>query len=274
MENLLKIKQDLTKYSFKVIKESVDGVKINKDSIKTLKLMEKILLNDSRKNVIGLCSKLGKSIEKYIKEQKRVESMYKFDKAFLEKGFIAGVDEVGRGPLAGPIVACAVILDLNDLDDIILDINDSKLLSRQKREELDKIIRKKAISFCIAEINNKIIDEKGIGYANNKIFIDACNGLSKKPDLVLSDGYLIKNFNIDNKHIIKGDRKSASIACASILAKVYRDNIMRNYHKKYPNYDFENNVGYGTKNHLDGIKNHGITPIHRKSFLKNIINNL
>ena len=274
MENLLKIKQDLTKYSFKVIKESVDGVKINKDSIKTLKLMEKILLNDSRKNVIGLGSKLGKSIEKYIKEQKRVESMYKFDKAFLEKGFIAGVDEVGRGPLAGPIVACAVILDLNDLDDIILDINDSKLLSRQKREELDKIIRKKAISFCIAEINNKIIDEKGIGYANNKIFIDACNGLSKKPDLVLSDGYLIKNFNIDNKHIIKGDRKSASIACASILDKVYRDNIMRNYHKKYPNYDFENNVGYGTKNHLDGIKNHGITPIHRKSFLKNIINNL
>ncbi|MGV3151565.1 ribonuclease HII [Sarcina ventriculi] len=274
MENLLKIKQDLTKYSFKVIKESVEGVKINKDSIKTLKLMEKILLNDSRKNVIGLGSKLGKSIEKYIKEQKRVESMYKFDKAFLEKGFIAGVDEVGRGPLAGPIVACAVILDLNDLDDIILDINDSKLLSRQKREELDKIIRKKAISFCIAEINNKIIDEKGIGYANNKIFIDACNGLSKKPDLVLSDGYLIKNFNIDNKYIIKGDRKSASIACASILAKVYRDNIMRNYHKKYPNYDFENNVGYGTKNHLDGIKNHGITPIHRKSFLKNIINNL
>ena len=274
MENLLKIKQDLTQYSFKVIKESVDGVKINKDSIKTLKLMEKILLNDSRKNVIGLGSKLGKSIEKYIKEQKRVESMYKFDKAFLEKGFIAGVDEVGRGPLAGPIVACAVILDLNDLGDIILDINDSKLLSRQKREELDKIIRKKAISFCIAKINNKIIDEKGIGYANNKIFIDACNGLSKKPDLVLSDGYLIKNFNIDNKHIIKGDRKSASIACASILAKVYRDNIMRNYHKKYPNYDFENNVGYGTKNHSDGIKNHGITPIHRKSFLKNIINNL
>ena len=242
--------------------------------INYIKIGEKILLNDSRKNVIGLGSKLGKSIEKYIKEQKRVESMYKFDKAFLEKGFIAGVDEVGRGPLAGPIVACAVILDLNDLDDIILDINDSKLLSRQKREELDKIIRKKAISFCIAEINNKIIDEKGIGYANNKIFIDACNGLSKKPDLVLSDGYLIKNFNIDNKHIIKGDRKSASIACASILAKVYRDNIMRNYHKKYPNYDFENNVGYGTKNHLDGIKNHGITPIHRKSFLKNIINNL
>ena len=274
MENLLKIKQDLTQYSFKVIKESVDGVKINKDSIKTLKLMEKILLNDSRKNVIGLGSKLGKSIEKYIKEQKRVESMYKFDKAFLEKGFIAGVDEVGRGPLAGPIVACAVILDLNDLGDIILDINDSKLLSRQMREELDKIIRKKAICFCIDEINNKIIDEKGIGYANNKIFIDACNGLSKKPDLVLSDGYLIKNFNIDNKHIIKGDRKSASIACASILAKVYRDNIMRNYHKKYTNYDFENIVGYGTKNHLDGIKNHGITPIHRKSFLKNIINNL
>lgn len=274
MEELLEIKNNLSKYTFKVIKESIEKININRDSIETLKFIEKALLNDSRKNVIGLGNRLRRNIDKYIKEKDRVESMYSFDKAFLENGLIAGVDEVGRGPLAGPIVACAVILDLNNIDDIILDINDSKLLSREKREELDKIIRKKAISYCIAEIDNKDIDEKGIGHANNKIFIDACHGLSEKPDLVLSDGYLIKNFDINNKYVIKGDRKSASIACASILAKVYRDNLMKDYHIRYPNYDFDNNVGYGTKKHLDGLKKYGITPIHRKSFLKNIMNNL
>lgn len=274
MEELLEIKNNLSKYSFKVIKENIEKINIDKDSIENLRIIEKALLSDSRKNIIGLGNRLRKNIDKYIKEKERVESMYRFDKAFLKDGLIAGVDEAGRGPLAGPIVACAVILDLDNIDDIILDINDSKLLSREKREELDKIIREKAISFCIAEIDNNDIDEKGIGYANNKIFIDACQGLSKKPDLVLSDGYLIKNFNMNNKYVIKGDRKSASIACASILAKVYRDNIMKHYHAKYPNYDFDNNVGYGTKKHLDGIKNYGITPIHRKSFLKNILNGL
>ena len=274
MENLLGIIDNLSSYSFKDIKENIEKINIEKDSIDNLKIIVDSLLNDSRKNVIGLGSRLKKKIDKYIAEKERVKSMYRFDKTFLNQGLIAGVDEVGRGPLAGPIIACAVILNLDDIDDIILEINDSKLLSREKREELDKIIRKKAISVSIAEIDNKEIDEKGIGYANNKIFIDACMNLSKKPDLILSDGYLIKGITINNKYVVKGDRKSASIACASIVAKVYRDNIMRKYHEKYPNYDFENNVGYGTKNHLEGIKNHGITPIHRKSFLRNIMNNL
>ena len=274
MEKLLEIIDNLGSHSFKDIKENVEKINISKDSIGNLKSVVNSLLNDSRKNVISLGNRLDKKINKYIHEEERVKSMYRFDKAFLKDGLIAGVDEVGRGPLAGPIVACAVILNLNDIDDIILEINDSKLLSREKREELDKIIRKKAISVSIAEINNEEIDEKGIGYANNKIFIDACMNLSKKPDLVLSDGYLIKGITLNNKYVIKGDRKSASIACASIVAKVYRDNIMRKYHEKYPGYDFENNVGYGTKNHLQGIKNHGITPIHRKSFLKNIMDNL
>lgn len=274
MEKLLEIIDNVSLYSFKDIKESVEKINISKSSMDNLKVVVNSLLNDSRKNVISLGNRLKKKINKYIKEEERVKSMYRFDKAFLSTGLIAGVDEVGRGPLAGPIVACAVILNLNDIDDIILEINDSKLLSREKREELDKIIREKAISVSIAEINNEEIDKKGVGYANNKIFIDACMNLSKKPDLVLSDGYLIKGIELNNKYVVKGDRKSASIACASIVAKVYRDNIMRKYHEKYPDYDFENNVGYGTKNHLDGIKNHGITPIHRKSFLKNIMNNL
>ena len=118
--------------------------------------------------------------------------------------------------------------------------------------------------------DSKEIDEKGIGYCNNHVFIKACEGLSIKPDLVLSDGYLIKNFNGENKHVIKGDTKSACIACASIIAKVY-DNIMKEYHKKYPQYDFEKNVGYGTKTHVDALKEVGPTEIHRVSFLKNIL---
>ena len=274
MEKLLEVIDDLSSYSFKDIKERAEKININKDSIDDLNMVVDSLLNDSRKNVIGLGNRLEKKINKYIEEKERVKSMYRFDKAFLNDGLIAGVDEVGRGPLAGPIVACAVILNLDDIDKIILEIHDSKLLSREKREELDKIIRKKAISFSIAEIDNKEIDEKGIGYANNKIFIDACMNLSEKPDLVLSDGYLIKGISLNNKCVVKGDRKSASIACASIVAKVYRDSIMRKYHDKYPDYDFDNNVGYGTQKHLSGIKRYGITPIHRESFLKNILNNL
>lgn len=274
MEELLQNINKISKYSFKEIKQIIDNININEETIEKLKIIAQAFLKDSRKNISSLGCKIEKNIDKYIKEKERVESMYRFDRAFLSEGLIAGVDEVGRGPLAGPIVACAVILDLNNIDDIILEINDSKLLSKEKREALDKIIREKAISFSIAEISNKEIDEKGIGYANNKIFADACMNLSQKPDLVLSDGYLIKNFDIDNKFVIKGDRKSASIACASILAKVYRDNIMKNYHNEYPNYDFNNNSGYGTKKHLEGIKKFGITPIHRKSFLKNILNDL
>ena len=209
--------------------------------------------------------------EKLEKELLRLEEMKAYEKENAQYELICGIDEAGRGPLAGPIVSAAVILDSSNLDDIILYINDSKKLSEHKREELSEIIKEKALSYSISMCDSKEIDEKGIGYCNNHVFIKACEGLNIKPDLVLSDGYLIKNFNEENKHVIKGDTKSACIACASIIAKVYRDNIMKEYHKKYPQYDFEKNVGYGTKTHVDALKEVGPTEIHRMSFLKNIL---
>ena len=200
--------------------------------------------------------------------------MYDFDRSFGNFKYVAGVDEVGRGPLAGPIVSCAVILDLNVLeDDLILDLKDSKKLSSKKREELSKIIKEKALAYYIAESSNEEIDEKGIAYCNNKVFIEACTSIKIKPELVLSDGYKVRGIDIPNKLVIKGDAKSASIAAASIVAKVYRDNLMKEYAKKYPYYDFEGNAGYGTKKHIDAIKEKGICKIHRKSFLNNILNN-
>ena len=135
-----------------------------------------------------------------MKEISRVKEMYAFDKSFGNYQYIAGVDEVGRGPLAGPIVSCAVILDLNVIDDeLILWLNDSKKISEKKREELAQIIKEKALAYHIAQASNEEIDSKGIAYCNNNVFLEACYGLKIKPDLVLSDGYLVKNITIENK---------------------------------------------------------------------------
>ena len=270
------IEEDIEKLSYKKVKDIIDNIdyKNNFNNVDFLNLIEK-LRNDKRKNVISLGDKILKEKEKIEKEIQRVKNMYSFDRAFSKSQLIAGVDEVGRGPLAGPIVACAVILDLNVLDeDIILGLNDSKKISQKKREELAEIIQEKAIAYFISEKSNKEIDEKGIAYCNNQVFLDACYSLKVKPQLVLSDGYLVKGIEIPNKYVIKGDAKSASIAAASILAKVYRDNLMKEYSKKYPNYDFEDNVGYGTKKHIEVISKVGICDIHRKYFLTNILNNL
>ena len=250
MDNLIKdMRENLNSYSFKVVSDLVKELDVNRDNKAQIKELADLLKEDKRKNVSSLGNRLEKNLNNLIKEEERV----------------------GRGPLAGPIVSAAVILDSSDLDDIILYINDSKKLSEHKREELSEIIKEKALSYSISMCDSKEIDEKGIGYCNNHVFIKACEGLNIKPDLVLSDGYLIKNFNWENKHVIKGDTKSACIACASIIAKVYRDNIMKEYHKKYPQYDFEKNVGYGTKTHVDALKEVGPTEIHRMSFLKNIL---
>lgn len=232
-----------------------------------------VLLNDKRNNVRKFAESYFKVKEKNIKEIKRVRSLYEFDRGFNSSGFVAGVDEVGRGPLAGPIVAAAVILDLNAIDEesLILKINDSKKVSVKERERLSEIIKEKAISYSIYSVENTIIDVKGIAFANNEVFKGSCNGLKLAPKLVLSDGFPIKGINFNNKFIIKGDTKSASIACASIIAKVYRDNLMKEYSKNYPNYKFENNSGYGTSEHIEAIKKYGICPIHRKSFLSNLI---
>ncbi|KYH29902.1 Ribonuclease HII [Clostridium thermopalmarium DSM 5974] len=232
------------------------------------------LKNDSRKTIQKLGDIIYKNFENRKKEVQRVKNMYDFDKSFRVEGYIAGVDEVGRGPLAGPIVAASVILDLDyeNNNDLILKINDSKKLSPDNRKELSYIIKEKAVSYSISELDNLEIDNKGITWCNNEVLKKAIMGLKVQPILVLSDGYRIKNCNIKNEFIIKGDAKSASIACASIIAKVYRDDLMKEYATMYPEYGFDKNAGYGTKTHIEAIRKFGYTPIHRKSFLKNILN--
>ena len=266
---------DFSKMSYKEICEYVLNIEKLENDIKESdrRSILSILLQDNRKTVQKLGSKISKIIELKEKEIQRVKKMYEFDRSFGNYKYVAGVDEVGRGPLAGPIVAAAVILDLNinEDKDLILRVNDSKKLSTGVRKELSQIIKEKALAYKIIAIDNKQIDEKGIGYCNNQIFLDACYGLTIKPDLVLSDGYKIKNFSDLNEFVIKGDTKSISIACASIIAKVYRDELMLEYHNEYPDYGFDKNVGYGTEEHVLAIKKHGIIPIHRRSFLKNIL---
>lgn len=235
--------------------------------------MVQSFLQDKRKNVQGLGEKLLKEKRKLTDEIQRVKDMYDFDRNFCRDGLIAGADEVGRGPFAGPIVAAAVVLDLKALSDneLILGIKDSKALKPGQREELSKIIKEKALYYNIQEIDNNDIDNIGLAWANNEVLKRAVMNIKAPLELVISDGFLIKGLNLKNEFVIKGDAKSASIACASIIAKVYRDNIMKEYDKEYPKYFFCKNAGYGTADHIQAIKDFGITKIHRKSFLKNIL---
>lgn len=268
-------KCDFSNMSYKDIYEYILNIEKNENDIEDCdkKNLLNILLQDNRKTVQKLGRKMSRMFELKENEINRVKKMYEFDRSFGNYKYVAGVDEVGRGPLAGPIVAAAVILDLNVKDDkdLILRVNDSKKLSISIRKELSHIIKEKALAYKIIAIDNKLIDEKGIGFCNNQVFLDSCEGLAIKPDLVLSDGYKIKNFSDLNEFVIKGDSKSISIACASIIAKVYRDELMLQYHNQYPNYGFDKNVGYGTEEHVLAIKKHGIVSVHRKSFLKNIL---
>ena len=178
---------------------------------------------------------------------------------------MAGVDEVGRGPLAGPVVCCAIIMPT---DDIIDGVTDSKKLSEKKRNQLAELIKHKAISYCIKEISQEEIDEINILNAVKKCMVSAVKGLKVKPDITLVDG-VDTNLPINAEYIVKGDMKSYTIGCASIVAKVYRDNLMVEYAKEFPEYAFEKHKGYGTKIHIDKIKEIGPCKLHRKTFIKN-----
>ncbi len=190
-----------------------------------------------------------------------------YERKHLEKGakYVAGVDEVGRGPLAGPVVCCAVIMPL---DDLIEGIDDSKKLTEKKREALFDVIKEKAIAYSIREISQEEIDEINILQAVRKCMADAVNTLSVKPDVTLVDG-VNTNLPINAEYLTKGDSKSYTIGCASILAKVYRDRLMCEYAKTYPEYGFEKHKGYGTKIHVETIKEIGPCKLHRKTFIKN-----
>ena len=190
-----------------------------------------------------------------------------YERKHLENGaiFVAGVDEVGRGPLAGPVVCCAVIMPMND---IIEGVDDSKKLSEKKREQLAGLIKEKAVCYCIKEISPDEIDSINILNAVKKCMTDAVNGLEIQPSITLVDG-VDTDLPINAEYLVKGDSKSYTIGCASILAKVYRDNLMKDYAKIYPEYGFEKHKGYGTKIHIDKIKEIGPCKLHRRTFIKN-----
>ncbi len=180
-------------------------------------------------------------------------------------GYICGVDEVGRGPLAGPVVCAAVIMPL---DDIIEGVDDSKKLSKKKRETLSGKILEKAIACRICRVEPQIIDEINILQATRLCMKNAVEGLSVKPDFVLTDGNMTLDIELPQRSIIKGDALSYTIGAASIVAKVYRDKIMEEYGELYPQYGFASNAGYGSAAHIAAIKEYGLTPVHRRSFTK------
>lgn len=265
----------LENLNVKEIKGFLDVIKADYcgESKSSLKKLVKCMEADSRSVVFAAAESLKRHLKAYDSEVARVTELYRFDSAYGDFKYIAGVDEVGRGPLAGPIVAASVILSSDSLKnrDIILGINDSKKLSPRLREELAGIIKSKAECFNIHQYASEVIDEKGISWCNNEVLRNAAENLSVKPQLVISDGYPIRGASIRNEFAVKGDSKSASIACASILAKVYRDGLMKEYDKLYPEYGFASNSGYGSMEHIDAIKRYGATEIHRKSFLSNIL---
>lgn len=273
---IIKIREadSLKDYSVMEIKENVNEFLLSYDlnEINTEKLIFS-LLNDNRKSINLLGKKVEISIKNRNAEVKRVQEMYNFDRQFGENIYIAGVDEVGRGPLAGPICAASVILKLNSHqdEDLILGIKDSKKLSSKQREELSVKIKERSICYNIAVIQHDMIDLKGISWCNNEVLKKAVLNGELLPQLALSDGFPIKSLSIDNKFFVKGDSKSASIACASIIAKVYRDKIMAEYSKIYPEYGFDRNSGYGTKEHIEAIKKYGPCKIHRRSFITKIL---
>lgn len=193
--------------------------------------------------------------------------LFTFDNKIYKRGFkwVAGVDESGRGPLAGPLVSAAVILPRNTRID---GLKDCKQLSPLKREDYYLKILEQAVSYCIKTYDNHIIDKDGVHKTNLTALEQAYLGLSVKPDFILIDGYRLQNLAIPNLRIIKGDQVSACVAAASILAKVHRDRIMKAFHHQYPEYDFASHKGYGSKRHFAAIDRHGLTPIHRRSFLK------
>lgn len=190
--------------------------------------------------------------------------MLEYEQNLYKSGIklIAGIDEVGRGPLIGPVVAAAVILPKNFYNK---DIKDSKKISEKKRNTLYKIIEENAISIGIGVISSERIDEINIYEATKEAMKEAINNLNIKPEHLLIDAMKLKT-NIPSTSIIKGDAKSQSIAAASIIAKVYRDNLMYELDKVYPMYDLKNNKGYGTKKHLEAIQKYGVIKEHRKTF--------
>ncbi len=225
----------------------------------------KLLQQDQRKAVQNLAAKYLRLLEKKEKEQQRILAMWEYEKEAKANGYrwIAGTDEVGRGPLAGPVVAAAVILpeDAN-----LPEINDSKKLSEKQREHLDCLIKEQAIAWSIALLTENEIDQLNILEASRLAMQNAVNALAQPADFVLVDGLPNPRITLPSRAIVKGDSHSISIAAASIIAKVYRDRLMDEYDKLYPGYGFSANKGYPTAEHVQGIMEQGPCSIHRMTF--------
>lgn len=219
--------------------------------------------SDPRAGVKKLLDSYRRRKEKLAQKKESFEKRFVYEKSFWAKSqTVAGVDEVGRGPLAGPVVTAAVIIDENfDL----IDVNDSKKLSAQKRLELYPKILEEAVSVAIGVKDAEVIDQVNIYEADRLAMAQAVNDLDVRPDALLVDAMNVP-VDLPQIELIKGDSKSNSIAAASIVAKVFRDKLMEDYAEIYPEYHFDLNVGYGTKDHIAAIRKYGPTPIHRKTF--------
>lgn len=240
---------------------------LNNCSIEELDSFINEYKNDVRLGVKKLAESAEKKIEKYNKELERLENITKYERKYQSMGikYVGGIDEVGRGPYAGPVVTACVILPEGCM---IEGVNDSKKLSQKKREELFNIIKDKALCIGVGIVDNYEIDEINILQATYKAMRAAVENMDIKPQQLLVDAVTIPDINIPQEPIIKGDAKSISIGAASIIAKVVRDRMMVEYAKKYPQYGFESNVGYGSKYHEEAIRKYGLCDIHRRSFTK------
>jgi ribonuclease HII len=235
---------------------------------KTLLTLLQEFETDSRQGVQKLCSSFRKKLEKVEKEKLRLEKMCEEEEMLSEGLLVAGIDEAGRGPLAGPVVAAAVIMPK---DSRLLYVNDSKKLSQTKREELYAAIMEEAVSVGVGVVSPEVIDEINILQATYQAMRQAISQLHPTPEILLNDAVMIPEVDIVQKGLVKGDARCYSIAAASIIAKVTRDRMMEEFDKLYPVYGFKSHKGYGSSEHIKALKEYGPCPIHRSSFIGHFI---
>ena len=252
------------------MEKRISEIKREFEEAGTEKLLElfAVYANDPRAGVVGLIRQYQKKEEALKKEMARIEGMKEYEHQYEHLGWICGIDEAGRGPLAGPVAAGAVILPK---DCKILYLNDSKKISEKKREELFEVIMEKAVAVGVGIVSPSRIDEINILQATYEAMRLAIGQLKVAPQILLNDAVVIPDVAIPQVPIIKGDAKSISIAAASIIAKVTRDHLMQEYDRIMPEYGFASHKGYGSAAHVKAIRKYGPSPIHRRTFLKNIL---
>jgi len=255
---------DTQKMSAKALKEHMLGVPFEEYSDYV-----EVLNKDTRKAVLAISNQYAKKIKAHDDELNRIHGLWQFeDDLASDYVWVAGIDEAGRGPLAGPVVAAAVILPKHIE---LLGVNDSKKIPEAKREYLFDEIKKQAISVGVGIVDNDVIDDINILNATKLAMKMAVEQLEPQPEILLIDAVQLADISIKQESIIKGDAKSISIAAASIIAKVTRDRMIKEYDEKYPQYGFASHKGYGTKQHTDAIRAYGPTEFHRKTFISSFV---